>query len=95
MQTDHGTNVLIDSIDTGTQIFNIKAERTKKGLFITSYCHLVTVRSKHLHLGRVLDLFVDMTIMACGLDDEEHETTADNVETALRAFAHKAIDELL
>jgi hypothetical protein len=94
MQTDHGTNVLVDSIDTGTQIFNIKAERTKKGLFVTSYCQLVTVRSKHLHLGRVLDLFVDMTIMACGLDDEEHETTADNVEQAIRDFATKAFDEL-
>lgn len=94
MQTDHGTNVLVDSIDTGTQIFNIKAERTKKGLFITSYCQLVTVRSKLLHLGRVLDLFVDMTIMACGLDDEEHETTADNVEQTIRAFVTQACDEL-
>lgn len=94
MQTNHGTNIIVDSIDTGTEVFNIKAERTKKGLFITSYCHLVTVRSKLLHLGRVQDLFVDMTIMACGLDDEAHETAANNVEDTIREFINKALEEL-
>lgn len=94
MQTDHGTNYIVDSIDIGHNIFNIKAERTKKGLFVTSYCHLVTVRSKHMHVERVLDLFIDMTIMACGLDEEGKEADADKLEQDLRRFINRALDEL-
>jgi hypothetical protein len=91
MQTE---NTLVDAIDTGTQIFNIKAEQTRKGLFFTSYCQLVTVRSKHLEMERVLDLFVDMTLMACGLDGEDNEEMADAVEAHIRKFVNRAIDEL-
>lgn len=91
MQTE---NTLVDAIDTGTQIFNIKAEHTRKGLFFTSYCQLVTVRSKHLEMYRVLDLFIDMTLMACGLDGEDNEEMADAVEAHIRKFVNRAIDEL-
>lgn len=91
MQTE---NTLIESVDTGTQIFNLKAERTRKGTFFTSYCHLVTVRSKHLELDRVLDLFIDMTIMACGLDDEGSEDAANSLEHTIRKFVNRAIEEL-
>jgi len=91
MQTE---NTLIESVDTGTQIFNLKAEQTRKGLFYTSYCHLVTVRSKHLEMERVLDLFIDMTLMACGLDGEGNEEMADAVEAHIRKFVNRAIEEL-
>lgn len=91
MQTE---NTLVEALDTGTQIFNIKAEQTRKGLFFTSYCQLVTVRSKHLEMERVLDLFVDMTLMACGLDVEGNEDMADSVEAHIRKFVNRAIDEL-
>jgi hypothetical protein len=91
MQTE---NTLVDAIDTGTQIFNIKAELTRKGLFFTSYCQLVTVRSKHLEIERVLDLFIDMTLMACVLDSEGNEDTADAVEAHIRKFVNRATEEL-
>ncbi len=54
----------------------------------------MTVRSKHLEMERVLDLFIDMTLMACGLDGDGNEEMADAVEAHIRKFVNRAIDEL-
>jgi hypothetical protein len=88
------SNKLTQAVDTGTQIFNLTAERTRKGLFITAYCAGVTMRSNRLELHRILDVFIDAVVLVCGLDEEEHEDAAITLEDDIRAFVAKAIDEL-
>jgi hypothetical protein len=82
------------TIDAGTQLFNLKAERTRKGLFFTAYCEGVTLRSKHLEIDRILDTFIDGMLLVCGLDDEESEATADRVEDEIRAFVDESLKTL-
>lgn len=95
MQTDTTpSNVLTEHIDTGSLVFNIRAEYTRKGTFFTCYTHPVTVRSKLLEAERVLDLYVDMVLMACGLDVEGREGDADRVEEQIRKFVAHALEEL-
>jgi hypothetical protein len=82
------------AVDTGTQIFNLTAQSTRKGLFITAYCAGVTMRSNRLELPRILDTFIDAVVLVCGLDDEEHEEAAEQVEDVIRAFVRHALAEL-
>ena len=87
-------NETITTVDAGTQLFNLKAERTRKGLFFTAYCAGVTLRSKHLEIDRILDTFIDGVLLVCGLDDEESESAANRVEDEIRAFVARALESL-
>ena len=82
------------AVDTGTQIFNLTAQSTRKGLFITAYCAGVTMRSNRLELPRILDTFIDAVVLVCGLDEEAHEEAAARVEDDIRAFVQHALAEL-
>jgi hypothetical protein len=90
----HVPNTAERIVDTGTQLFNLKAERTRKGLFITAYCAGVTMRSNRLELPRILDTFIDAVVLVCGLEEEEHEDAAARVEDDIRAFVQHALTEL-
>lgn len=94
MNTDTPSNIISESIDTGALVFNIRAEHTRKGTFFTCYSHPITVRSKLLEIDRVLDTFIDMALMACGLDEEGKEDDADRVEEQIRKFVNRALEEL-
>lgn len=87
-------NKLIQAVDTGTQLFNLTAQRTRKGLFITAYSAGVTLRSNRLELPRILDTFIDAVVLVCGLDEEAHEEAAARVEDDIRAFVQHALAEL-
>jgi len=82
------------AVDTVTQIFNLTAQRTRKGLFITAYCAGVTMRSNRLEIPRILDTFIDAVVLVCGLEEEEHEDAAARVEDDIRAFVQHALTEL-
>jgi len=85
---------LTQAVDTGTQIFNLTAQRTRKGLFITAYCAGVTMRSNRLELPRILDTFIDAVVLVCGLDEEAHEEAAAQLEDEIRAFVQLVLAEL-
>jgi hypothetical protein len=87
-------NKLTQAVDTGNQIFNLTAERTRKGLFITAYSAGVTLRSNRLELPRILDTFIDAVVLVCGLEEEEHDGAAAQVEDDIRSFVQHALEKL-
>jgi hypothetical protein len=87
-------NTLLRAVDAGNQIFNLKAERTRKGLFVTAYCAGVTLRSNRLELDRILDLFIDGAVLICGLDTDDMEQEADRLEADIRKFILDAQTQL-
>jgi hypothetical protein len=52
------------------------------------------MRSNRLELPRILDTFIDAVVLVCGLEEEEHEEAAAQVEDDIRAFVQHALAEL-